>query len=179
IGNDTLTSKSLTLSDSIYTDGGADTIILPAGHLGADHIGFYAADMKLAATPALLGSVAGCISENSGGGACVLSGGGGGRGGGAGGSARGIIGGGLFGGVASGSGTSADASQLFGFVPLQDILDFSAKAWTGGLGLTADQNGTLVNVGAAGLASDLGTAASMAGVGPGGGINGMGGTDDF
>ena len=42
IGNDIITSKSLTLPDYIFTDGGADKVTLAAGHTGADHVAFYA-----------------------------------------------------------------------------------------------------------------------------------------
>ena len=39
-----ITSKSMTLPDYIVTQGGADKITLAAGHTGADHVGFYAAN---------------------------------------------------------------------------------------------------------------------------------------
>lgn len=153
IGNDIITSKSMTLPDYIITEGGADKITLAAGHTGADQVGFYAAagnvnvgaNGNIAATYAV-GSVAGAISEA---GAIELVNPG----------WWGIAAGGSSNQISTGAGTvfptpgtgtSADQSTLTGFVPgsaltPQDILDFAVSAWgtgaSGGLtvfGLTAE-----------------------------------------
>ena len=65
IGNDIITSKSLTLPDYIFTDGGADKITLAAGHTGADHVAFYAVSNVTFPTDRgiVLSSVASAISE--------------------------------------------------------------------------------------------------------------------
>ena len=65
IGNDIITSKSLTLPDYIFTDGGADKITLAAGHTGADHVAFYAVSNVTFPTDGdiVLSSVANAISE--------------------------------------------------------------------------------------------------------------------
>jgi hypothetical protein len=175
IGNDTITSKTVNLPDFIYTNGGGDTITLAAAHTGVEHVGFFAAD-GFGSGGFLLASVTGAISE-------AISAGGGpftelvnpGWWGISAGGASTPIDSGLF-AAATGAGTSADNSTLNGFVANQDFLDFSAAAWSGLL--TADQGGTLVNVGStAGLTSDAGTAVSMGQVAPGGSISGAGTVD--
>ena len=66
IGNDIITSKSLTLPDYIFTDGGGDKITLAAGHTGADHVAFYAVSNVTFPTDGdiVLSSVANAISES-------------------------------------------------------------------------------------------------------------------
>ena len=136
LGNDTLTSNSLTLPDYVFTEGGADTITLAAGHTGADHVAFYAGfGVNETATALAVGSVGaffqssaapfpiGEISSDVGGAEFVNSGWWG-----------------IGAGVASvnintlftdGTGTSADNSTLTGFNG-GDILDFSGFAWSAG-----------------------------------------------
>ena len=170
IGNDIIISKSLTLPDYIITEGGADKITLAAGHTGADHVGFYAAagNVNVGGKYAV-GSVTGAISE---GGVALFE------------FANpgwwGIPAGGSSAKIetllANGTGTSADNSTLTNFVPTQDFLDFSVKAWNTGtfvLGLIQDF-GALAN--AAPGASGTGTAVHAVQVGPGGSIVGTAAT---
>ena len=126
IGNDTIISKSLTLPDYILTEGGADNITLAAGHTGADHVSFYAAagNVNVGGKYAV-GSVTGAIAEGGAGAFEFANPGWWGIP--AGGSSANIET--LF---ANGTGTSADNSTLTNFVPTQDFLDFSVKAWNTG-----------------------------------------------
>jgi hypothetical protein len=196
IGNDNITSMSLTLPDYIFTDGGADKITLAAGHTGADHVAFYAVSnvtSTLDGTSIVLESVANAISElfpplpaaaqpaasqpliaaEPGAFQFVNPGWWGVA---AGDSSKEIdtL-------VPSGTGTSLDNSTLTGFVPNQDFLDFSVSAWGGPdvflIGLSADTGADLVNVKTiAGLSSDAGVAVNAVAVAPGGSIAGSAAT---
>jgi hypothetical protein len=186
IGNDIITSKSLSLPDYIFTDGGADQITLAAGHTGADHVAFFAVSNVTFLNDIVLTSVANAISEvfpplaapqlvnaepaalqfvNPGWWGVA-----------AGGSSNDILA--LF---PDGTGTSLDNSTLTGFVPNQDFLDFSVSAWGGPNvfvnGLSADTGAAVVNVKAvAGLSSDTGAGVNAVAVAPGGSIAGTAAT---
>ena len=139
IGNDIITSKSLTLPDYIFTDGGADKVTLAAGHTGADHVAFYAVSNVTFPTDGdiVLSSVANAISEIFLGPPALQFVNPGWWGVGAGDASNDILA--LF---SDGTGTSLDNSTLTGFVPNQDFLDLSVKAWgdpvTGVNGFTVD-----------------------------------------
>jgi hypothetical protein len=166
IGNDSFISKSLVLPDFIYTQGGADTITLAAGHVGADHVGFYA--QLIVSEPEVISEdVSGFEFANPGWWGIGAEGS----------STKIAFGGGLFGGVATGTGTSADNSTLNGYVAGQDFLDFAPDAWGGGLGLTADKAGALVPSVGADLTHHSITAVSAALVAPGDSISGAGSVD--
>jgi hypothetical protein len=130
IGKDTFTASTSDVSNTIYTDGGADSITLPGSHTTSQHIGLYV----------------GVNNTNAGGvvpGAAEL-----GQAGsltnindipriGFWGSAFGTTptghAGGTYNGLANGTGTSASQAIIAGganaFVPGTDVLDFAAGAW--------------------------------------------------
>jgi hypothetical protein len=176
IGNDIITSKSITLPDFIFTDGGADTITLAPGHTGADQVAFYAVGLVGAegGGSVVMPSVANAIAEP------VLDNlqfvNPGWWGVGAGDTPKDILGLNF-----NGTGTSVDNSTLNGFVPGQDFLDFSVSAWGGPSfpvnGLTADTGAALVNISTVtGLSSDTGVSVNAVAVAPGGSIFGSAAT---
>ena len=144
IGNDIITSKSLTLPDYIFTDGGADK-----DHAGCwpyrcgsrgvlcrqqRHIS-YRCDIVLSSVanaiselfpPVVQAALNACPALNAAEPAAFQFVNPGWWGVAAGGSSKDILA--LF---ANGTGTSLDNSTLTGFVPNQDFLDFSVKAWGG------------------------------------------------
>lgn len=136
IGNDTITGTTTgSVADTIFTDGGADTITLAAGHTVADHIGLYAAS-GLVAPGAAATVIAGSITDATdkaqlGSWGLPTSGA----------AAQ-------FGVVAVNAGTSLDQSTVANFVAgtaaaPQDILDFGVTAWGVGAGIHGLTNGGL------------------------------------
>ena len=132
LGNDTIVSNSAAGGDFIYTDGGADTITLAAGHTGTDTIGLYAGNNG--STPpagAPIASVGGAIESDNGSGTESFNPG-------------------WFGlsaasassttPIAPGTGTAASLSTIYNFGG-GDIVAFSVSAWGTGYGLHAANNG--------------------------------------
>jgi hypothetical protein len=180
LGNDTLTSNSLTLPDYLVTNGGADTINLAAGHTGADHVGFYVSSgLAQSATAFIPDAVANSTTALQAPQEWALPGW---WGIGTGGAARefGVIGGNP---IPNGFGTSADNSNLNNFNATLDFLDFNARSWAHDnvagsvFGLSATRGDALVpvNTDTAGLASTFGTAVTVQLVADGGTMTPAGG----
>ena len=169
----------MTLPDYVFTEGGADTITLAAGHTGADHVAFYAGNgVNETATALAVGSVGAFFQVSVPGIAEITSSVPAGTGG------TEVVNSGWWGigaGASSadinvvftdGTGTSVDQSSLTGFNG-GDILDFSGQAWgslSTVIGLTDDTAGGLENVLAAGDSSSTGTPVIAVAVAPGGSI---------
>src|SRR5262249_49081431 len=171
LGNDTITSNSLSQPDYLTTTGGADTINLAAGHTGIDHVGVYVrSGLAQAAAAIIPDGVANSTTALQGNREWALPGFWGIP---TNGSAKLFDGGGQF---PNGFGTSGSNSTVNNFNPTLDVLDFNARVWAhnnvagGVFGLSAIQAGagTPVNTDTAGLASTFGTAVTAQQVANGG-----------
>jgi hypothetical protein len=126
LGNDTIVGTlSLAAPDTIYTNGGADTITLATGHTAVDHIGLYVGATTAGVTPGAvedgLGSSivqAGDIAQPGFWGQAPLA-------------APAVVA-----TTAAGAPFTSDASTVGGFVPSTtthqgDVIDLSVGAWSG------------------------------------------------
>src|SRR5262249_21114639 len=131
LGNDTITSNSMSQPDYITTTNGADTVNLAAGHTGVDHVGFYVASGLAQSATQFIPDGVGVSTTNIqiiGGGPTVaewalpgswgipVTG-----------SAREF--GTLPGSIGNGFGTSGSNTILNNFNPILDVLDFNVRVW--------------------------------------------------
>jgi hypothetical protein len=130
IGKDTFTASTSDVSNTIYTDGGADSITLPGSHTTSQHIGLYvgvnntnaggvvpgAAELGQAASMTSITDVPRIGTWNALFGSTPTG-----------------HAGGTYNGLLNGQGTSANQTIVAGganaFVPGTDVLDFAAGAW--------------------------------------------------
>jgi hypothetical protein len=148
IGKDVFTASTSDVANTIYTDGGADSITLPGSHTTAQHIGLYTGLNTTGVTPggvelAQIGSITSGGAANSTSDIPRI----GNWGSDFGSTPTGHTGGGVYNGLANGTGTSASMTVVAGganaFVPNTDVLDFAAGAWFGSGAARSLTNGTL------------------------------------
>ena len=166
LATDAITSNSAGGGDFIYTDGGADTVTLAAGHSGSDHVELYAGNSASVIPPGAIASVAGAITNAVGGGFETANPG-----------WWGVVPGTpsaqldtlVLNGGTTGVGTSADQATINNFNPGTDVLDFSVKAWGSTAfvnGLTQDTPGVLAHAAAGAItAVDVSPGGTIAGTG--------------
>ena len=136
IGKDVFTASTADVANTIYTDGGADSITLPGTHTTSQHIGLYTGVNTNGIVPG--GVETGQIGSITSGGAANPNSDVpriGNWGSDFGSTPTGHTGGGVYNGLANGTGTSEDMTVVAGganaFVPNTDVLDFANTAWFG------------------------------------------------
>jgi hypothetical protein len=148
IGKDVFTVSTSDVANTVYTDGGADSITLPGSHTTSQHIGLYTGVNTANMLPGGVengqaGSITSIGAANPNADVPRI----GNWGSDFGSTPTGHTGGGVYNGLANGTGTSASMTVVAGganaFVPNTDVLDFAAGAWFGSGAARSLTNGTL------------------------------------